>query len=436
MPKRNLIDRTIKGLKPAKQGQRYDVMDALVPGFGIRITDTGRRTFILVTRYPGSRNPTRRALGEYGAISLEGARRKARDWLELIRAGKDPSEEEERHRLAEQRKRANTFAAVAEDFIISKLPSERKGREIERDIRRDLIPAWGGRPLAELSRLDIRNLIQAKAKTAPTQARNLLALVKRLFTWAVDQETYNLPHSPADGLKPANIIGDRTTTRDRILSDDEMFALWRVAGRLGYPYGSVYRLLMLSGLRLYEAAGPSWGEINLRQGVWTIPADRMKGRNIGNKRARDHVVPLTKDILALLNDLPRFNTGEYAFSTTFGASSCWMASYTKKRVDAEMLQVLRALARQRGEVPDKVTLPHWTNHDIRRTVRSNLSRLKIAEEVREAVLAHARPGIKGVYDKYDYLDEKREALELWAARLRTIVTPTPDNVVALKARAV
>ena len=81
-------------------------------------------------------------------------------------------------------------------------------------------------------------------------------------------------------------------------------------------------------------------------------------------------------------------------------------------------------------------LPHWTNHDIRRTVRSRLSRLKIAEEAREAVLAHVRPGIKGVYDKHDYLDEKREALELWAARLRSIVSPAPANVVPLKTRAV
>ena len=101
-----------------------------------------------------------------------------------------------------------------------------------------------------------------------------------------------------------------------------------------------------------------------------------------------------------------------------------------------MLRTLRAMARRRGDDPAKVTLPAWTNHDIRRTVRSGLSRLKIAEEAREAVLAHARPGIKGVYDKHDYLDEKREALELWAARLRSIVSPTPANVVPLKTRAV
>jgi hypothetical protein len=96
-----------------------------------------------------------------------------------------------------------------------------------------------------------------------------------------------------------------------------------------------------------------------------------------------------------------------------------------------MLRTLKALARTRGDDPASVTLPAWVNHDIRRTVRSQLSRLKVTEEAREAVLAHARPGIKGVYDLHDYLDEKREALELWSARLRSIVEPPPHNVVVL-----
>jgi len=100
-----------------------------------------------------------------------------------------------------------------------------------------------------------------------------------------------------------------------------------------------------------------------------------------------------------------------------------------------MLLTLRALARLRGEDLAEVSLPHFVNHDIRRTVRSHLSRLKTTEEAREAVLAHARPGIKGTYDLYDYLDEKREALELWAARLRSIVAPQPGNIIKFLARS-
>ncbi|MEA2937749.1 MAG: hypothetical protein QOC56_1253, partial [Alphaproteobacteria bacterium] len=140
MPKRTLNDRILKTLKPAPAGKLVDVMDTVVPGFGVRVSDSGRRTFMLVARYPGSRNPTRRALGEYGALTLEKARSKARDWLELIRKDQDPKHEEDRQRRSEARKRANSFAAVAEDFIAQKLPGERKGAEVERDLRREFIP--------------------------------------------------------------------------------------------------------------------------------------------------------------------------------------------------------------------------------------------------------------------------------------------------------
>ena len=100
-----------------------------------------------------------------------------------------------------------------------------------------------------------------------------------------------------------------------------------------------------------------------------------------------------------------------------------------------MLHALRALARKRGDDPDKMKLGPWVNHDLRRTLRSRLSELRVNSDVAEAVLAHVKPGIRGVYDRYEYLDEKRDALELWAARLRDIVQPTPSNVVKLTARA-
>ena len=169
-----------------------------------------------------------------------------------------------------------------------------------------------------------------------------------------------------------------------------------------------------------------------------IPADRMKGKDSGKKQARAHAVPLTGDLMAVLHALPQFNGGKFIFSTTNGASPVWMGTKPKERLDRRMLRTLRALARKRGEDVGAVELPHFVQHDIRRTVRSQLSRLKIAEEVREAVLAHARPGIKKVYDIHDYVGEKREALELWSGRLREIVAPPPHNarnVIKLSARA-
>jgi hypothetical protein len=175
-----------------------------------------------------------------------------------------------------------------------------------------------------------------------------------------------------------------------------------------------------------------WLRISNEPLAWIIPAERMKGEN---EEARPHLVPLTSDILQILESLPFFKNGDFLFSTTFGAKPVHIGDKIKKQIDARMLRTLKALARRRGDDPAKVTLRNWTNHDIRRTIRSNLSRLRVTEEAREAVLAHARPGIKGTYDVYDYADEKREALELWAARLRSIVeSKLPvDNVIHLEA---
>ncbi len=172
MPRKVLTDRGLKALKPAPDGKSFDVMDGIVPGFGVRVLASGRRSFILVGRYPGSRNPTRRALGAYGALELEKAREKARCWLALLEKGVDPQTQEQRERQAKERLRKNTFEAVAEDFIKKKLRSERKGDEVERDIRREFIPSWGSRPITELTRRDIRDAIEAKMDTAPAQARN------------------------------------------------------------------------------------------------------------------------------------------------------------------------------------------------------------------------------------------------------------------------
>jgi integrase len=451
MAKLALTDPKLKSLKPAPAGGRYELLDSQIPGLGVRVTDKGQRTFILKTRYPGSQNPTRRALGEYPSMSLAEARERASEWRRLIGRGIDPATVAERERQAACRTQANVFAVVAEDFIREKVlgpkcydewkaldwktppeehkPRQRKGLEVARDIRRDLSPAWGRRPITDIPRPEIRALIEAKALHAPAQARNLLGTVKRIFSWAVDKEAYGLTASPADTIKPSKIdaIGEKKS-RERALDDVELFALWRAAKRLPYPAGPVYQLLILNALRLNEVADATSPEFDYRKKVWIIPGERMKGKR---SNARPHAVPLIGDSLTILAALPKFKRGDFLFSTTFGKSPVWITDKVKKRVDERMLRTLRALARQRGEDPKKVKLKHWVNHDIRRTVRSNLSALRVQEEIREAVLAHVRPGIKRTYDVYDYLDEKREALELWAARLRSIVEKAPGESIEL-----
>jgi integrase len=435
MPKQNLTDRTLKSLKPDKN-KTYDLMDSIVPGLGVRVLDSGRRTFVLVTRYPGSNNPTRRALGEYGELTLEKARDKARGWLELIRKGVDPKEHEERQRLAEQRKRANSFAAIAEKFITyihrQKL---RTADAMERNLRATFIKRWASRPITEITSHDVGRVIHEAVDRGSTyQAFHDFALIRRMFNWAIGTDEYGLETNPCDRLNTKDAIGERYS-RNRVLSDDELRALWRATDRLPYPYGALYRMLAWTGLRLGEVCGAHWSEFDLERREWTIPAERMKKVKGG---AKPFMVPLTDAMVKVLESLPRFTSGDFLFSHNSGKVPLRpdLFSDPKERLDRIMLEELRKLAGKAGKDPKRVTLPDFVNHDIRRTVRTHLSALKIGEEVREAVLAHVRPGIKGTYDKHQYLDEKREALTLWNARLRSIVKPPPANVVDLaKARA-
>lgn len=436
--KRTLNDRYLKSLKkrPAPAGKTYDVMDDVVSGFGVRMSDKGRCTFILIARYGYAKNPTRRALGVYDALTLESARIKARKWIEQIQKGEDPALLEERDRARNIEKQKTTFSAVAEAFRREKLPGERKGEDAWREITKDLMPKWENLPISEITDLHIIAVIKAKKPDGKVGARNLLALIKRFFKWVVAQRIYGISVSPAAALQASAILGEMPRSKGRVLSHDELFALWRAAGRMSYPAGPAYRLLCLTALRLNEAVDASRDEFNNREKVWIIPAERMKGKDEGKKQARPHAVPLTVDIVSLFETLPKFKNGTFLFSTNDGKSPTWIGTKIKKRLDGLMLEELQALAAHRGEDPTKVTLPPFINHDIRRTVRSQLSRLKVTEEAREAVLAHARPGIKGTYDLHDYLDEKREALELWAARLHSIVEPpTASNVIALRANA-
>jgi integrase len=418
--KQVLNDRTLKALKPADAGKRYEVMDAIVPGLGVRVTERATKTFMLVTRYPGSNNPTRRALGEYDALTLEKARVKARHWHELISKGIDPAAEVQRQKQVEQRKRAGTFAAVAADFIAEKLSTERRGRDAELQIRNEFLPRWGERPIGDIGAQDVVAVVKAvKARGATYMAHSLLATARRLFSWAIDQQAYGLQTSPCDRLKPKSIIGEKRP-RERVLSDDELRAFWRATADMEYPYGPLARMLLLTGARHRELSEATWAEFDLKAKVWTVPQER-------HKSASGHRVPLTDNVIAILGSLPRFKTGQHLFSTTFGEKPTMIADKIKtKKLDAHMSKEL-------GSAPKP-----WVIHDLRRTLRTHLSALRIPDHVAEMVIGHGRQGLQRVYDQHRYLDEMREALTLWAGRLRSIVEPPPENVVLIrkvKARA-
>jgi integrase len=423
-----LNDRSVKSLKPAPKGERYQRMDDGVSGFGVRVTDKGVKTFILQTRFPGSDNPVRRELGKYGVIDLADARQKARDWKQLIAKGIDPSAVEETERNDQLQRASNTFASVAEDWFARKLSTQKSGATVERETRRHLFPIFEKRVITEITDIDIiTKLINPRIRTTPQMARQLLANLSKLFSWAIDQRIYGIKTSPCATIKPSKVIGT-IVPRQRTLNDDELRALWIAATtkRMGYPFGAVYRGLALTALRLNEVAETERSEWNLHAGVWTIPAERMKGKVA-------HAVPITKELRTLYDSCPP--KGRFLFSFTDGESPVTMSGRAKEAIDSEMLQIMKAQAEERGDDPELVALPTWTNHDIRRTVRSRLSRLKgIDLETREAILAHVKPGIQRVYDVYERFDEKREALELWAARLWEIIDPTPSGNVVVKIR--
>jgi integrase len=408
-----LTDRKLKALKPAKTGQRDEIMDAEVNGFGVRITDKGKLTFILTARYPGSNNPTRRALGEYPTDTLAESRERARQWRKLIERGIDPKDEEERQRLAELRKRADTFDSAVAVYSKRVLAKQRRGHIVAKEIEKEFSEKWRGRPITSITRADVLEVINdALDRGAPYQARNLLGNMRAMFNWAIEAGSYGLETSPCDRIRPKHLIGERVP-RDRVLTDDEIRALWSSSERIGYPFGPLIQLLMLTGVRKSEASGAQWSELNLKGRLWTVPAERFKSKST-------HLVPLTDDTITLLETLPSFNQGDHLFSTSLGKSPVTGFAKAKLRLDRLMQEEL-------GKKPTPFRL-----HDIRRTVRTRLAGLRIADEVAEMIIGHGRKGIQRVYDQHTYEAEMREALDLWAARLRDIVTPAPGNVVRLK----
>lgn len=415
MAGKRLTDRKLQSLKAAPEGTHYDVWEQ--DGFGLRVSHKGTKTFVLMIRLKKGDHPRRRAIGHYPSVSLASARKTAAQWREWIGQGKDPAIEVERQRAAELRKQENTFAAVAEDFIAQKLPGERKGREVEKDIRREFLPAWGRRPITEITPHDVRNVIKAAVdRGAPYQAHNLLVLARRLFSWAIDQQVYGLESSPCDRLKPKAIIGKKKP-RTRILADAEWRALWKATDGLGFPYGPLFRMLALTGQRKSEVAESRWSEFDLAKKIWTIPAERMKADAA-------HLVPLSDAVIGILESLPRFKKGDHLFSTDFGVRPVNGFSKAKARLD-------KAMAAELGRAPEPFVL-----HDIRRSMRTGLSALPgVPDLVRELVIAHTKPGLHKVYDLHAYESEKRFALAGWAARLRSIVEPPARNVVNLQTRS-
>jgi integrase len=185
---------------------------------------------------------------------------------------------------------------------------------------------------------------------------------------------------------------------------------------MGYPYGPLLRLLLITGQRKSEVAGARWSECDLDKRLWTIPAERMKANAA-------HAVPLSDEAMQILDGLPAFRPLHHLFSMTFGAKPVNGFAKAKDRLDKEM-------AKRLPGKPEPFVV-----HDIRRTVRTHLSALPVTDVVKELVIGHTQKGLHKVYDLHAYVDEKRRALDLWAARVRDIVEPLPNNVITMPVNA-
>lgn len=399
--KKTINDATLRGLKVAPKGKRLEVWDALVPGFGVRVTDTGAKSFILYTRFNGV--PTRRTIGDATKMRPAEARRTARRWLELASEGRDPKAEERAATAAELGR--ETFAQTLEEYIARHVRKTRRAKDTERELRNNLLAEWRDKPLEDIAKADVRKLVEKIVdRGAERQAHNVFGLARTFFNWCL--ETDRLKASPCAGLRPRNLIGEKQV-RTRVLDDAELRAVWTAAAETPYPYGPYVRLLLLTGARKTEASDATLSEFDLDKAIWTVPEVRFKS-------GVTHRVPLSKDAVALLSDLPRWPSGKLVFSFD-GKKPMNGHSKSKARLDAVVNEIL-------GRECD------WQIHDLRRTVRTRLAGLGIPDTVAEQIIGHGRKGLQRVYDQHQYEPEQRDALERWAARLRSIVTPPPENV--------
>jgi integrase len=421
--KKELTDVAIRKAKPPAAGKREIMWDGLVPGFGLRLTDKGKKTFVLVKRYGGAVQPSPRKIGEYGVVSLDEARETAREWTKLIKIGKDPAVEERHRREQEKRDKAeaeaakaradaNTFAAAFELFCKTHLYNSKKplrtGKDVEQTMRRVLLPAWGSRSLAGLTRKDVSAVVYTVHDGgAPIAANRLLAYIKTFDAWAVNRSLIDAPFA-ALMKKPAEEV-----ERSRVLTNVEIRALWAACAQMG-AFGRAVRLLLTTAARLDEVSSMTWDEVDRVAGVWTLPRSRTKAD-------RAHPLPLSALALAILDDTPEHSP--FVFTTTGrGPLKGW--SKAKARIDRLMVAELR-------KSDPQANLEGWRLHDLRRSAATGMAKLGTDRVVISKVLNHAEGGVTARYDRYGRDSEMVAALDAWGAEIERIVAGPAEVVVPM-----
>lgn len=391
MARGKVTKRNVDALIPAPQDQF--LWDPELRGFGARLTRGGVLSYVLQYRMGGRESPARRyTIGKHGSPwTPDTARKEAERLLYLVRQGKDPVEvERERRREAVDL----AFDAYVEKFIELYLKRRWKQWKLGAGVlRREAVPVLHSKPLPRIKRSDFATMFD-RMHDRPAVARITFATLRKLFRWAVGRG--DLDRSPLEGVDAPPAV----PSRDRVLSDQEVAAVWTGTSSLGQPFAGFYRLLILTGQRRQEVARMDWSEVDRSQQLWTLPGSRTKN-------GRPQLVPLSSAAMEVLDDLAEEGPWPKAglvFSTT-GRTPVSGFTKPKKRLD-------EVVAAELSTPPEP-----WRVHDIRRTLATGLQRLGVRFEVTEAVLNHvsgSRGGIAGVYQRYDWAQEKRAALEKWA----------------------
>jgi integrase len=415
MPRVALTNRFCASAKPLN-GERTDYFDETVPGLALRVTEHGHRSWCFHFRSPRDDKRARATLGTYPATSLAAARGKALEARGHVEAGQDP-----RLVLAGQATAGMNIAGLIEVYLAApEKAALRSKAEIERRLRKNVLPMVGEVKLAELRRRDLRNVTDPILRRGrKVEATRVFEDVRGMIRWAVENEY--LDANPLDGMrKPAE-----ATSRNRVLSDDEIKTLWHVLPEALARSVQCQRIIMLclaTGQRVGEIAGMRRSELDLQAREWRLPGSRTKNGHA-------HVVPLSELAIGLIREAMAA-AGQCDAIFPCGNGSLSPVAVARTILRANEIIKRRPLGRFR--------IAPWSAHDLRRTTLTGMARLGVPPIVLGHVANHrttTRAGVTlAVYSQYAYDKEKREALDMWAARLAAIVGQGGAQVVPMVRR--
>jgi integrase len=392
--RKKLTELSIARINPPKSG-RLEVWDSTLPAFGLRITAAGGRSYVVALRKPGAKHPSRIKIGEPDTMALADARGRARELMN------DPAALEPR----EPRTPPDTVAVVIDLFIArDQKPRNRHWREVEQILKRELAP-WLDRPIQSITRRDVIERLDTIADRAPVRANRVLAWTRRLFGWALERDIINA--SPVAGIRAPT----REVARDRVLEPAELAAVWRASEALGWPFGPITKLLMVTAARKGEVVNMRWSDLKLDDRLWTVPREMTKA-------GRLHEVPLSDLAMEIIEGLPRVGDG-LVFPARKAGSANPVSGFSKVK----------------DRLDQSSGIGDWRIHDLRRTAASGMARLGHPPHVVAAILNHSpgsTMGITAVYNRFRYTDEKRMALDAWSREIERIIGRGEAKVIQLQ----